>query len=224
MDRYLVISSDCHAGLPPAQYRDYLDPQYRDAFDVALPIQSEMTKAAERRFLIADINAGWRKGREEDLAGAWDSDARNRVLDGDGIAGEIVFPDGITEMNMPPFGAGISLPTETVVPELQWVGRAPTTAGSRSSARWRRSGGPGSRSCPMLLGRRRVGEGDPLGPRRTDSEGHPDPQRCLGQAARRLPPPEATTRCGRCAEELEMVVHLHSGAAPMEDYADATPG
>ncbi|MEE8165079.1 MAG: hypothetical protein V3T64_05890, partial [Myxococcota bacterium] len=28
MDRDLVISSDCHAGLPPEQYRDYLDPQY----------------------------------------------------------------------------------------------------------------------------------------------------------------------------------------------------
>ena len=39
MDRYLVISSDCHAGLPPERYRDYVDPQYRDAFDVALPIQ-----------------------------------------------------------------------------------------------------------------------------------------------------------------------------------------
>ena len=30
MDRYLVISSDCHAGLRPERYRDYLDPQYRD--------------------------------------------------------------------------------------------------------------------------------------------------------------------------------------------------
>ena len=33
MDRYLVISSDCHAGLPPERYRDYLDPQYREAYD-----------------------------------------------------------------------------------------------------------------------------------------------------------------------------------------------
>ncbi len=33
MDRYLVVSSDCHAGLPPEQYRNYLDPKYRDAFE-----------------------------------------------------------------------------------------------------------------------------------------------------------------------------------------------
>ena len=34
MDRFLVISSDCHAGLLPEAYREYLDPQYREAFDV----------------------------------------------------------------------------------------------------------------------------------------------------------------------------------------------
>ena len=33
MSRYLVISADCHAGLPNEQYRDWLDPEYRDAFD-----------------------------------------------------------------------------------------------------------------------------------------------------------------------------------------------
>jgi hypothetical protein len=32
-DRYLVISADCHAGLPNEQYRPYIDPQYREAFD-----------------------------------------------------------------------------------------------------------------------------------------------------------------------------------------------
>ncbi len=51
------------------------------------------------------------------------------MLDGDGIAGEVIFPDGITEMNMPPFGAGLSLPTEGIDPELQW-------AGARSHNRW----------------------------------------------------------------------------------------
>ena len=35
--RLLVISSDCHAGLPPERYRDYLDPEFREAFDQALP-------------------------------------------------------------------------------------------------------------------------------------------------------------------------------------------
>ena len=43
-DRHLVISSDCHAGLRPEAYRDYLDPQYHEAFDQALPIQIAMTR------------------------------------------------------------------------------------------------------------------------------------------------------------------------------------
>ena len=33
MDRYLVISSDTHAGPPTEAYRDYVDPQHREAFD-----------------------------------------------------------------------------------------------------------------------------------------------------------------------------------------------
>ena len=33
MNRYLVISSDTHAGPPSEAYRDYVDPQYREAFD-----------------------------------------------------------------------------------------------------------------------------------------------------------------------------------------------
>ncbi len=122
MDRYLVISSDCHAGLPPERYRDYLDPQHREAFDAALPAQIAAMEAANEQFLVKEINEQWRAGHEDGLTGAWDHDARCRVLDGDGLAGEIVFPDGITEYNTPPFGAGLGLPTEGVDPELQWAG------------------------------------------------------------------------------------------------------
>ena len=32
-DKYLVISSDCHAGLPADQYREYVDPKFRDTYD-----------------------------------------------------------------------------------------------------------------------------------------------------------------------------------------------
>ena len=30
-DRYLIVSTDGHAGLLPEKYRDYVDPQYRSA-------------------------------------------------------------------------------------------------------------------------------------------------------------------------------------------------
>ena len=91
MDRYLVVSSDGHAGPQPEVYRDYLDPQYREAFDAALPLQLEITAQMEKIFLIDEINADWREGREAALTGAWDSDERNKVLDGDGI--EDIFGD-----------------------------------------------------------------------------------------------------------------------------------
>ena len=129
MDRFIVISSDCHAGLPPERYRDYLDPQYRETFDLALPVAMQLTEKSESTFLLKEINDQWREGIEEQLKGSWDYQKRLEVLDGDGITGEIIFPDGITERNAPPFGAGLSLPTKDIVPELQW-------AGARSHNRW----------------------------------------------------------------------------------------
>ena len=122
MERYLVVSSDGHAGLPAAEYRAYVDPKFREVFDQALPIQIEMTQQAQDRFLVADINAEWRRGREYELTGAWDAAARDRVLDADGVAAEVLFPDGVTEMNAPPFGAGFSMSPEGVTADLQWAG------------------------------------------------------------------------------------------------------
>ena len=56
MDRIVVVSSDCHAGLPPERYRDYISPKYRETFDVALPPQLEEVRAMGKKFLVADIN------------------------------------------------------------------------------------------------------------------------------------------------------------------------
>ena len=216
MDRYLVISSDCHAGLPPEQYRDYVDPQYRDAFDVALPIQIEATEQAAKKFLVADINAEWRSGVETELTGAWDHEQRIKVLDGDGIAAEIIYPDGITEMNMPPFGAGISLPTEDVVPELQW-------AGARAHNRWV------AELCQMAPERR---AGLAIVPVLWDVDEGVREVRWAKQNGLRgvmLPVcwgkqdayhhPKYDPFWAVC-EELEMVVNYHSGPAPMQDYGD----
>ena len=130
MDNFLLVSSDCHAGLPIKQYRKYVDPQYREIFDIAVPIELEMTDKASQTFLVKEINEQWRRGIETGLSGAWDHDNRIDVLDRDGIAVEVVFPDGITEVNTPPFGAGISLSTNAhIVPDLQW-------AGARAHNRW----------------------------------------------------------------------------------------
>jgi predicted TIM-barrel fold metal-dependent hydrolase len=217
MERHLVISSDCHAGLPPERYRDYLDPQYREAFDAALPIQLEETRKAAAKFLVAEINEDWRQGRERALSGAWDHDQRIQVMDADGIAGEVIFPDGITEMNMPPFGAGLSLPTDPpVVPELQW-------AGARAHNRWL------AEFCQMAPERR---AGVAIAPicwdvdealkevrwaKRNGLRGILIPSRWGRLDAYHHPKYEPIWAA---CEELELVLHLHSGAAPMEDYGE----
>jgi len=219
MDRFLVISSDCHAGLPPERYRDYLDPQYRAAFDHALPIQLERTRGAAKLFLVDDVNAAWRKGRERALSGAWDGEERARVLDADGIAGEVIFPDGITEMNMPPFGAGLSLPTEEVVPELQW-------AGARAHNRWI------AEFCQMAPERR---AGVAIVPALWDVDEAVREVRVARQSGLRgvlipcawgrLAPyhhPKYDPLWAAC-QDLEMVVHFHSGAAPIADYFGPFP-
>jgi predicted TIM-barrel fold metal-dependent hydrolase len=215
MDRYLVISSDCHAGLPPEQYRDYLDPKYREIFDVALPIQIRETEKAAKKFLVDEINTEWRKGIRQELTGAWDHDERNKVLDGDGIAGEVIFPDGITEMNMPPFGAGISLPTgDPINPELQW-------AGARAHNRWL------AEFCQMSPERRAGVAITPIcwdveeslkeihWAKRNGLRGILIPSLWGKQPAYHHPRYEPIWAA---CEDLELVVHLHSGAAPMEDY------
>jgi predicted TIM-barrel fold metal-dependent hydrolase len=218
MDRLLVVSSDCHAGLPPGDYRAYLDPKYREAFDAALPIQLERTRQAAEKFLVADINREWRRGRERELCAAWDHEERVRVMDAEGIAAEILFPDGITELNMPPFGAGLSLPTEEVVPELQW-------AGARAHNRWI------AEFCQMAPERR---AGVAIVPALWDVDEAVEEVRWARSRDLRaaLIPnfwgrldayhhPKYDPLWAAC-QELEVVVNFHSGAAPMHDYGDHT--
>jgi predicted TIM-barrel fold metal-dependent hydrolase len=80
--KYTVVSSDCHGGASMEEYRDYLDPSYRDEFD------------------------GWAASYEvpyDDLKGEegsrnWDSERRLREMESDGVVAEVMFPNTI-----PPF-------------------------------------------------------------------------------------------------------------------------
>ena len=130
-ERYLIISSDSHAGLPLAQYRDWLDPKYQAAFDERLPEELAFRQWEVDTFLDKDFERDWKQGRvPEGIGGAWDSSVRERQLEADGIVAEVIFPDGVTEMNTPPFQAGFTLPVgDAIDPELQW-------AGARAHNRW----------------------------------------------------------------------------------------
>jgi predicted TIM-barrel fold metal-dependent hydrolase len=129
MDRYLVISSDGHAGPRPECYRDYLDPQYREEFDRQLAARLAALEQAGTSLEMRQESLKWAEGKSHGLAGAWDSDRRNEVIDGDGVAAEILFVDGLTEQNSPPFGGDLGMSPQGATPELQW-------AGARSHNRW----------------------------------------------------------------------------------------
>ena len=214
MKRFLAISSDGHAGLQPADYRPYLDARYRETFDEALKIQIAQTKETEKMFLVADINAKWREGHEYELTGAWDHDARLKVCDADGVAAEVLFPDGITEMNTPPFGAGIGLSTKGADQELQW-------AGARAHNRWI------NEFCQMAPERRC---GVAVVPLLWDIDLAVEEVRWARRQDMRsvmIPvmwndhPPYHDPRYDpfwAVCEELEMVVNFHSGSAPQETY------
>ena len=146
-DRYIIISADCHAGLPCEEYRPYLDPKYSEAFEGYL---AERKAIRDQRMADSgDYVTHWEEENAEGLTGAYDPVQRDRELDGDGVAGEVLFPDAdaITGNASPPFGAGLSA-ADITDPELAFAGaRAPTTGSSRICARTVPNGAPASRWC-----------------------------------------------------------------------------
>ena len=108
-DRYLVISADCHAGAPLDTYREYLDPVLRDEFD------------AWRKDFVNPFADLMDTGSRDYLRNC-DSGIRQTDLEGDGIVGEVLFPNTV-----PPFYAGSPLfnapdPTSARELELRWAG------------------------------------------------------------------------------------------------------
>ena len=79
MSRYVVISSDCHAGLPNAQYRDWLDPKHHQAFDdeqaARVVLEQELKARGMRNEEFAEE---WERENEEGLRGGWDAARRDK--------------------------------------------------------------------------------------------------------------------------------------------------
>jgi predicted TIM-barrel fold metal-dependent hydrolase len=110
-DHYTLISADCHAGGSHDQYREYLDPQYRDQFD---------DWRGEYRNPFRDL------GDQRKLRN-WDDDLRIAQQEADGVVGEVVFPNTI-----PPFFPSFVLFAGPPRPEDYELRRA----GIRAHNRW----------------------------------------------------------------------------------------
>ena len=82
MDRYVVISSDCHAGADLRDYRPYLEAKYHDEFDA-----------------WADSYVHpFRDLTNDDANRNWDSSVRMPALEADGVVAEVLYPNTV-----PPF-------------------------------------------------------------------------------------------------------------------------
>jgi predicted TIM-barrel fold metal-dependent hydrolase len=221
-ERYLVISSDCHAGLPNAEYRPYLDPQYREKLDVYLAEREALMAAQRINVDNEDFVKAWEEETGEGLNGGWDVARRDKELDGDGVAGEIIFPDSdaVTGGAGAPFGAGLGMSSTLVEPELLF-------AGAKAHNRWL------SELCQESPERRC---GVALMPVTHDVERAVQDvheAREMGLKAVLIPSmwndkapyhdPMYDPFWAAC-QDLEMPIHTHSGSAPHTDYGPPGPG
>ena len=174
MNHYLVISSDCHAGLPNEQYREWLDPELPGRvrpvpggagrpWRPSWPSAGCATRSSPR--------SGSRRTPRGSAAGGT-PDAATQELDADGVVGEVIFPDAdaVTGGASAPFGAGLGRSTADVPHRpadgrgqgpQPMAGRAvrreprpPRRGGHRADLRRRRGGGRdhAGRGSPGLRG------------------------------------------------------------------------
>jgi predicted TIM-barrel fold metal-dependent hydrolase len=141
MDQYFIVSSDGHAGLPTAQYKKYLESRFHDDFDAEVKrlarLRERFVKAAElvpdaplvhRAHMHRYSNPQNQEMRER-CRGAWDPAVRLQEMDREGIAGEVIFPDG-QAFNAFPFGGFFG---EDPLPEHRVEFR---DAGAKAHNRW----------------------------------------------------------------------------------------
>jgi len=111
MERYTLISADCHAGGNMEMYREHLDPAYVDEFERWRGAYSNPFR---------DLQRG---GRTRN----WDNERRISEQESDGVVAEVVFPNTV-----PPFfptGALVARPPRPEELELR-------LAGIRAHNRW----------------------------------------------------------------------------------------
>jgi predicted TIM-barrel fold metal-dependent hydrolase len=128
---YMVISADCHAGLPNEQYRQWLDPEFRDTFDQHLAARAAMeAELAERGLRNEEFAEEWEHENAEGLRGGWDASRRDEELNADGVVGEVIFPDAdaVTGGASAPFGAGLGATADVPIDLLM--------AGAKAHNRW----------------------------------------------------------------------------------------
>jgi len=152
-DAVTMISADCHAGPPVAEYRPYIDPELADEFARFLEARAEWVAERNRSMglnegdelvhaLFGEQMVESYEGQDEvgsgGANGVWDSTRRQAELEPEGIVAEVLFPD-FQNSNEPPWGAAFPFPDTD--PRRR-------AAGARAYNRWLAD------FCALLPGRR----------------------------------------------------------------------
>lgn len=126
MQRYTVISADCHGGATDSQggFTQYVDAAYLDRLrehtaEKRRKFNESLAKLFDPEFMAEqdDTEAASAGGR----SGAYDADRRIVELQADGIVADVIFPDG-SQDNTTPFDASSGPGSKGADWELQTVG------------------------------------------------------------------------------------------------------
>jgi hypothetical protein len=121
---YVIISADTHCGADILQYKPYLEHRYHDEFDAWAADYHDAWGD-----LDTDTSSDYRVGALSFSTSLnWDSEKRQEVLDEQGIAGEVLFPN-----TAPPFfpSGAVGAPSPQTPREFEY-----RSAGLRAHNRW----------------------------------------------------------------------------------------
>jgi predicted TIM-barrel fold metal-dependent hydrolase len=109
--RLTIISSDGHCGPQTPVYRDYLEQRYFDDFDRYA--EEHVGIIFEDVMLEGETAERWKQElvHEGHADATWDADKRIKELEDEGVVGEILYPDGSRQNDVPftgTFGVGKS--------------------------------------------------------------------------------------------------------------------
>ncbi len=125
MNRLMLVSSDCHWGDAVPQYRNYMESKYLDAFDAHLKELAARGGLFNLENMFGELDdaakeaAGFDHMAERNaFAGAMDNATRLKVLETDGVVGEVIFPNLVV-----PFSTSFAMNPTNQPKELQLAGQ-----------------------------------------------------------------------------------------------------
>jgi predicted TIM-barrel fold metal-dependent hydrolase len=125
--RYVTISSDTHCGANLLDYKPYLERRYHEEFDAWAPTFSDPWKDYD------ELAADYLVGQASFLSDVnWDNPKRQKLLEEQGIVGEILFPNTVP----PFFPSGLVSAPAPASPPLDRHEYELRFAGLRAHNRW----------------------------------------------------------------------------------------